>query len=126
PDNKAHPYRVTTTEARALADFKKLLAQSHIPETKVTINLLPDGSVEGNVAGIVNLSVANLRVTPGNQAELASQVLLGTPVDLLQQQSGYYRVRTPEGYLAWISTSSVTPKSESAAQAWKAAKKVLF
>lgn len=121
-----HPYRVTTTLPGAWAHFKQLLADNHVAHTKITINLLPDSSVKGNVSGIVNLSVANLRVAPSNQAELASQVLLGTPLDLLQQRDGYYRVRTPEGYIAWVSTSSVTPQTESDLKQWKAAKKVIF
>ena len=120
------PYQVITTEAKAEDDFRRLLAEHRISNTKVTINLLPDSSVAGNVVGIVNLSVANLRVAPSNQAELASQVLLGTQVDLLQHADGYYRVRTPEGYIAWIPTSSVSPMTESELKRWQRAEKVIF
>lgn len=127
PSNRnAGHYHVTTTEPTAGEHFKQLLTDNHISETKITINLLPDSSVNGYVSGIVNLSVANLRVAPRNQAELASQVLLGTHVDLLQQRNGYYRVRTPEGYIAWVSASSITPKSEADSKQWKAAKKLIF
>lgn len=119
-------YELTTTEADALPVFRRRLADQHIAETKITINLLPDSSVGKNVWGIVNLSVANLRTSPRNQAELASQILLGTTVDLLQRQNGYYRVRTPEGYIAWVSTSSITPASAKEAADWKSAQKVLF
>ncbi len=122
--SSAH-FEVTTTEAAALPAFRRLLAENHISETKITINLLPDSSVSENVVGVVNLSVANLRVTPRNQAELASQVLLGTIVDLLQRQNGYYRVRAPEGYIAWISASSITPMPVQEADQWKAADKVI-
>lgn len=122
---QAH-YEVTTTEAQALTTFRQQLADHHISEAKITINLLPDSSVAENVSGVVNLSVANLRVTPNNQAELASQLLLGTTVDVLQRQNGYYRVRTPEGYIAWVSTSSITSMPPSEADRWKSAKKVIF
>ena len=125
-DHDLYRYQVITTAPKAVEHFEQLLADNHISNAKIKINLLPDSSVNGNVSGIVNLSVANLRVTPRNQAELASQVLLGTPIDLLQQQNGYYRVRTPEGYIAWVSTSSVTPKSVSGLEQWKIAKKVIF
>ncbi|SKB74742.1 SH3 domain-containing protein [Parapedobacter luteus] len=124
-DTISHRYRIVTTEPKAGEYFNQLLVKNRIPDAKVTINLLPDSSVAGNIAGIVNLSVANLRVEPSNQAELASQVLLGTPVDLLQEQDGYYRVRTPEGYIAWLSTSSVSPRSEPELTRWLSAKKVI-
>lgn len=118
-------YRVITTETEAQKYFTRLLVEHHIPHTKVAINLLPDSSVEGKVTGIVNLSVANLRVSPSNQAELASQVLLGTQLDLLQYRDGYYRVRTPEGYIAWISESSVSPKSASTLTQWQTNDKII-
>src|SRR5690606_28982228 len=77
-DGSSARYEVITTKAEAVPSFRQRLADHHIAETKITINLLPDSSVGENVAGVVNLSVANLRVMPRNQAELASQVLLGT------------------------------------------------
>ncbi|SEL68630.1 C40 family peptidase [Parapedobacter koreensis] len=125
-DSNARLFRIVTTEPKAGEYFNQLLAGSTISSTNVTINLLPDSSIGGNIAGIVNLSVANLRVEPSNQAELASQALLGTQVDLLQEQNGYYRIRTPEGYISWVSTSSVTPKSTPELIQWREAKKVIF
>ncbi|MEC3881044.1 NlpC/P60 family protein [Parapedobacter flavus] len=124
-DGSSARYEVITTEAEALPSFRERLADHHIAETKITINLLPDSGVGENVSGIVNLSVANLRVTPGNQAELASQVLLGATVDLLQKQHGYYRVRTPEGYIAWVATSSITPMTPLEVKRWKSANRVI-
>ncbi len=123
--NGPSAYHVITTELDAQKHFSQLLVEHHIPPTKVMINLLPDSSVEGKVAGIVNLSVANLRVTPSNQAELATQVLLGTQLDLLQRKDGYYRVRTPEGYIAWVSGSSVAPKSAADLTQWQTGNKVI-
>lgn len=119
-------YEVTTTEPAAVDALRQRLADNHLSKTKITINLLPDRSVGENVFGAVNLSVANLRVTPSNQAELASQVLLGTTVDLLQWQSGYYRIRTPEGYIAWVSASSITPMTSAEATQWKSAEKLIL
>ncbi|MFC3196381.1 NlpC/P60 family protein [Parapedobacter deserti] len=124
-DNNLNSFQLVTTEAKAEEYFNQLLVKQGISNTKVKINLLPDSSVEGNITGIVNLSVANLRVAPRNQAELASQVLLGTPLDLLQRANGYYRVRTPEGYISWVSASSVTPMTASELQQWHAANKVI-
>ena len=126
PDSSHHTYHIKTTEPKAKEYFKQLLLESQIPSAKVAINLLPDSTVGGNITGIVNLSVANLRVTPRNQAELASQILLGTQVDLLEQKDGYFRIRTPEDYIAWVSTSSITPMAALELQEWKTAKKLIF
>jgi len=125
-DGSSARYEVVTTEAAGLPSLRQRLANHHIDETNITINLLADASVGEKVSGVVNLSVANLRVMPRNQTELASQVLLGTTVDLLQQQQGYYRARTPEGYIAWVATSSITPMTSTEATQWKSAEKVIF
>ena len=119
-------YTVITTEAEALPVLQRRLADQHIDNTKITINLLPDNSVGKNVSGVVNLSVAELRVTPSNQAELASQILLGTTIDLLAHNGEYYRARTPEGYIAWIKAASITPMTATETAAWKSAEKVIF
>src|SRR5690606_7713097 len=65
-NNSPVRYEVVTTEAEALPAFRRRLADKHISETKIAINLLPDSSVSDNVSGVVNLSVANLRVQPRN------------------------------------------------------------
>ena len=126
PDSSFPAYAIKTTEPKAKEYFKQHLSDSHIPNAKITINLLPDSTVGGNITGIINLSVANLRTSPRNQAELASQALLGTQVDLLEKKDGYFRIRTPEGYISWISTSSITSMTALELQEWKIAKKLIF
>src|SRR3546814_15612911 len=42
-------YEVTTTEPEALDALRQRLADHHLSKTKITINLLPDNSVEENV-----------------------------------------------------------------------------
>jgi len=64
--------------------------------------LLPDGVIGAKSAGIINVSVANLRSKPGHSQELATQALLGTPIQVLDFQDGWYLVRTPDRYLAWL------------------------
>ncbi len=118
-------YHVTTTDENAKATFTDLLKKSDIPATGA-VTLLPDSSVAGTTRGVINLSVANLRTAPRNQAELATQALLGTVVDLLQERDGYFRVRTPDGYIAWTSTSSVAPKTDAALASWNIHEKVIF
>ncbi len=114
-----------TTEPTAATAFEHQLAQ-HELAGDVEITLMPDHTVGNRTKGIVNLSVANLRTQPRNQAEMATQLLMGTPVDLLHRQGANYRVRTPEGYIAWIPASAVTPKTTEEAWAWNDSDKVIF
>ncbi len=114
-----------TTEPAAATQFERELAQ-HQLASKVRITRMPDSTVGERTQGVVNLSVANLRTQPRNQAEMATQLLLGTPVDLLYRQGGNYRVRTPEGYIAWAPASAITPKTAAEAAAWNRSDKVIF
>lgn len=66
------------------------------------IVVLPDPALGAAVWALANNSVSNLRTTPGHSAELATQVLLGTPLRVLKRQGGFYLVQTPDRYLAWV------------------------
>ena len=92
----------------------------------IQVQLLPDASVGEKTAGVIRLSVANMRTFPDNAAELTSQVLLGTQVDLLQKKSGDYRVRTPDGYIAWVPSSSIEAMDKTTLANWRQAEKVIY
>ncbi|WP_116126546.1 C40 family peptidase [Lewinella sp. IMCC34183] len=68
--------------------------------------------------GLIRVSVANLRTTPGHSQELTSQALLGTPVELVDLEDGWYLVRTPDRYLAWLETGAITPVNRSRLDDW--------
>lgn len=85
-----------------------------------------DSSVHPFEYGIVNLSVANLRTKPSHTAEMATQLLMGTQVDILQKQGGNYRVRTPEGYIAWLPTSSIVPMHKAEIKKWNKKNKIIY
>jgi len=122
-DIPQHRYVIHTTEVAAK---NKLEEQLKAIDAEIRVILLPDESVQNKTHGVVNLSVANLRTKPDHAAEMASQVLLGAQVDILQKVKGDYRIRTPEGYIAWVPTSSIVAMDESELQHWRNAKKVIF
>lgn len=123
-DLDKNEYKFITTEAEAEKKLKEKLQA--FPEVTSNIVLLPDGSVKNKTIGIVNLSVANLRTRPSHAAEMATQTLMGTQVDILQKKGGDYRVRTPEGYIAWVPTSSIVAMNEEEIKEWKNAPKIIF
>src|SRR5690554_4583468 len=51
----------------------------------IQVKSLPESDLVGQEYGIINLSVANLRTRPSHSAEMATQALLGTPVDVLKR-----------------------------------------
>src|SRR5699024_5046485 len=46
--------------------------------------------------------------------------------DVLKKQGGFYLVRTPDGYLAWVDSYGVDLKDLNEMQAWQDASKVIY
>ncbi len=51
---------------------------------------------------LASLSVSNMRAVPDHASELVSQVMMGTPLKVLDFRDKFYQVQTPEGYLGWL------------------------
>jgi len=122
-DASSNTYVIQTTEKEVQQQLQHDLSSI---EGKLTVELLPHEAVKDRPYGIINLSVANLRTKPSHAAEMATQILLGTQVDLLQKDGSDYRVRTPEGYIAWVPTSSVVPMNAVEVENWKGSQKIIY
>jgi gamma-D-glutamyl-L-lysine dipeptidyl-peptidase len=116
---------VETTNAKALQEFKTLLNRERI-DVKIVEQVFPSKELNGKVYGVANLSVCNNRTSPDHAAEMATQTLLGTPVDILKKERGYYLVRTPDRYLSWIEGAAITPMDQAEFKNWQSARKVVF
>ena len=89
------------------------------------LRLLPDEKqLEGKVWGIVNVSVCNLRAEGDFSSEMMTQGLMGMPVRLLERD-GWYRVQTPDQYIAWVHRVGIHPVTREELTAWNAAEKVV-
>ncbi|MGX5691151.1 C40 family peptidase [Arcticibacter tournemirensis] len=117
--------RVETTSKEALLHLRKILAQSNI-ESAINEHLLPSADLGNRIYGIASLSVCNNRSRPTHTAELVSQTLLGTPVEILKKESGYYLVRTPEGYISWTEEAGISVVDETVFTKWKYAERIVF
>lgn len=122
-DVKNNKYTIQTTEKEAIPFLRQELKSYN---SNIQYSLLPDSSVADKKHGIIILSVANLRTKPGHSEEMATQILMGTQVDILQKARGEYRVRTPEGYIAWIPTASIAEMNDADLKAWKEMPKVIY
>ena len=82
------------------------IAKKHKIESNVTS--LPEVELKGTPFAVVNTSVANMRVRPSRSSGMATQVTMGMKLELIDHKGKWYRVKTPQGYIAWIVKSSFT------------------
>ena len=105
-----------TTIPEALPALREVFAE--YPNYETRVRLLPDSVIGEKKYGIVKVSVANLRSKAGHSQELATQALLGTPLELLDQEDGWYLVRTPDRYIAWLEAGAFTPATAAEMADW--------
>jgi hypothetical protein len=86
--------------------------ETTLPETVFSTVGLPSAVVtlHGEPAR-VTAPVLNLRREPRHGSELVSQAPLGTPLGVLQRPEGeWWRVQTPDGYVAWARSANLRPE----------------
>ncbi len=89
------------------------------------VNILPDPKLGDKIYGIVRLSVANIRSKPSHPAELATQALLGSTVNILKKENGWYLIQTPDGYISWVDDDGVYLVNEEELKNWKNSERVI-
>jgi hypothetical protein len=108
-----------TTIPEAFDSINTVLSDGGFVVKKSNFRLLPDAELlNGKTVGIINVSVANLRSKPGHSQELATQALLGTPIQVLDFQGGWYLVRTPDRYIAWLEPGAFVGMKPREASDW--------
>jgi gamma-D-glutamyl-L-lysine dipeptidyl-peptidase len=65
------------------------------------------------------LSVSNMRAIPDHVSELVSQVMMGTPMKVLDFKDKFFQVQTPENYTGWLDAKGLELYSEQEMEAWK-------
>ena len=93
---------------------------------KDEIEILPAKNLGENIFGVINISVATLRVKPEQQAELATQALLGCSVKLLKKNKGWFLVQTPDKYIAWLESGSFVFMTKEKISEMNSSDKVIF
>lgn len=74
---------------------------------------------------IVKLSIASLRTSGKHAAEMATQAIMGTPVKVLEKSGDWYRVQTPDSYIAYVPGNSLEMVSETKLNNWKKTKRYI-
>jgi gamma-D-glutamyl-L-lysine dipeptidyl-peptidase len=90
-----------------------------------SIRVLPDPQLGKKRFGIVAVSVGNVRTNPRNAAELSTQTMMGTVVNLLKKQGGHYYIQMPDKYQGWLEENAMKVTNVAGVEEWKAAPKVI-
>lgn len=109
----------------AVAQLTQKMEAAGLPFGK-QITMLPAKELEGQIHGVVRLSVANIRSEPKHSGELATQAMLGTPLNVLKQQEDWYYVQTPDGYLSWLDKGGFQLMDEKTFLNWQKKEKAVF
>lgn len=90
------------------------------------MRLLPDsGQLGDETYGVVNLSVCNLRTKPDFSAEMTSQALMGMPVRVLEREGTWFRVQTPDDYIAWVHPAGIRRMTKAEHDSWNGSRQIV-
>ena len=110
----------------------ELTGETNLPEAKEKLNdLANENNVVDNVLllsptlGMVNVSVCNIRSDARHSAELSTQSLLGTIVNVYKKRDNWYLVQTPDGYLGWLDQGAFVHIPEDRFLSWKKSEKIV-
>lgn len=78
-----------------------------------------------NCWALTRIPAASHRVVGRHGAEMATQSVLGTPLRVLEEGEDWWRVQTPDGYIAYVPSSSVVAKTPEEMDQWRASKRYI-
>lgn len=90
------------------------------------VSILPEASLGEKTKALVTISVANIRSNPKHSAELATQALMGTPLNVLKEDDGWFLVQTPDGYLSWVDRAGIHLMTEEELAQWFKEPKIVY
>ena len=56
---------------------------------------------------VVTQPTANMHSSPSQTADVVSQAILGTNVELVEQRRDWLQIRTPDRYTGWMASASL-------------------
>lgn len=119
---------ITSGETTNPEAKKALLSNLKSASIAVTdsIRVLPDPAPGAKTWGLVNVSVCNIRSTPANSAEMASQAILGTPVRILKRFKSWFLVQTPDRYIGWVDDDALATTDSAGMAKWRDHKRIIY
>lgn len=114
-----------TTEADAIPALLRRAQAAGISALD-SVERLPSAALGDQQWGLANVSVTNNRYEPRQAAEMATQMTMGMPLQILKRQNGYLLVRCPDGYIAWTEDLMVHALNRDALRAWNQSPRLVF
>ena len=115
----------TTLPAAKDSLFNALRAQGY-DALEDQVLVMPSADLGEQTFALARHSVVNLRSEKGHSQELATQVLLGTPLRVLKQDEEWFFVQCPDQYLAWVHGGEITRITPAELETWQAADRVVY
>lgn len=113
-----HSGGVAVTGASSDANIHKAFIDSLKSRCGVVVDYIDEYPTDS--MGLVSIPVASLRTRGAMSGEMATQAVMGMPVRLLElSNAGWWRVQTPDGYIAWVPESSLKTKTKEEFNAWR-------
>ena len=127
PDSRQIIYEVAaSTGANGMTVVKGLISETTVAEalrnalTEAGIEYVDSISVAGTDRWATPLiTVACLRTRPSHAGEMATQAIMGMPLRVIERKDDWTRVQTPDGYIAWVTNSSIINRSEDEMAKWR-------
>lgn len=94
-----------------------------MPEKIIQVS---DSDVNEKPWALATLSVSNIRSKAGHSSELVTQVLMGTPLKVLETTEGWFRVETPEHYIGWMDSFGLACFTDAEMIKWKTSPRFFF
>lgn len=93
-----------------------------------SIDILPSEKLKGKIHAVVTLSCVNGRGKGAHSAEMITQALLGTPLNVIKanEDEDWYMVQTPDNYLCWVDDDAIQLMDDKEFEDWRNAAKVIF
>jgi hypothetical protein len=82
--------------------------------------------ISNKTRALATLSVSTLRAIPDDTSELVSQVMMGTPLKVIDCKEKWYQVQTPEQYTGWMDRTGLHLLDEKGMEAWHKADRYLY
>jgi len=87
---------------------------------------MPDSTLGDKIWALATLSVSNIRALPDDASELVSQVMMGTPLKVLENNNKWYRIQTPEKYIGWMDSGGFQLFTANEMKRWRKADRYLY
>ena len=115
-------------ETDQLTGLDELISQLKSKNISFTdaVKRLPEEGLGDQTKAIVTISVANIRSQPKHSAELGTQALMGTPLNVLKEEDGWFLVQTPDGYLSWVDRAGIQLMTSKEQEQWLSRPKLVF